>query len=239
MSLIQRIDMQPGFLLRATPYRESSQIIDVLTQDHGRVALVARGIRRPKSRWRSTLRPFQPLRVSWSGRGSLYTLTAAEPTSRSFRINGSTLMGGFYINELLLALMERGDSHPELFVHYAAALAELESVENMEIALRRFEVALLAEIGYALVVERDVVSEEPLDKSKYYEYVIDRGPILADHRDSGALVFSGAELIAIARCRFDEELYLKSAKKLLRAMLHFYLDGRPLRTRQVMAAMRR
>ena len=126
MSQIQRIDMEAAFLLHARPYRESSQIVEILSQDQGRVGLVARGSRRPKSPWKSTLRPFQPLRMSWSGRSALQTLRAAEPTSASVPLSGMTLMAGYYMNELLLALLHRGDPHPDLFAHYGAALAALE-----------------------------------------------------------------------------------------------------------------
>ena len=113
MNAIQRVEMEAAFLLHATPYRETSQILDVLSQDHGRVALVANGSRRPKSRWKGTLRPFQPFRMSWSGRGSLYTLRAAEASVAAGPITGDPLMAGYYMNELLIALTHRDDPHPK------------------------------------------------------------------------------------------------------------------------------
>ena len=121
MSMTERVDMEAAFILHAIPYRETSQILDVLTQDHGRVALVANGSRRPKSRWKSTLRPFQPFRMSWSGRGSLYSLRAAEGSAPGARLAGVPLMAAFYMNELLIALVHQGDPHQGLFTHYAGA----------------------------------------------------------------------------------------------------------------------
>ncbi len=239
MSEIERVEMEPGFLLHARAYRETSQIVEVLSQNHGRVGLVARGARRNKSKWRSALRPFQPLRMSWSGRGSLFTLRAAEPTTGAIQVAGMSLMAAFYFNELLLTFVQRGDSHPALFVHYGAALASLAAGNNIEAVLRRFEVSLLAEIGYGLVVERDVVDAEPLDKGRRYEYVIDRGPVPVSDNQDGEFIFSGSELLAIASGDFHNAGHLKRAKRLLRAILDHYLAGRPLKTRRVLASMRR
>ena len=117
---------------------------------------MARGAQRPKSRWRSALQPFTPLRVSWTGRGSLQTLTVAEPASLPHALSRLPLMGGFYLNELLMTLLQRGDPHPVLFAHYAAALSELAGPGDLEPVLRRFELALLGEIGYGLVTDHDV-----------------------------------------------------------------------------------
>ena len=122
---VERVDMEAVFLLHTRLYRESSQILEVFSQQHGRVGLVANGARRPKSKWRGVLRPFQPLRVSWSGRGSLCTLRSAEPSSGPFNISGLSLMSAYYLNELLMMLMHRRDAHPDLFAHYGAALDAL------------------------------------------------------------------------------------------------------------------
>ena len=146
-------------------------------KDHGRLALVANGSRRPKSRWKSALRPFQPLRMSWSGRGSLFSLRAAEPSGAAAPISGMSLMAAYYMNELLMILLHSGDPHADLFTHYGGALASLAGGDDTEPVLRRFEVALLAEIGYGLVIDRDVVDKRPLVAEQKYEYVIDRGPV--------------------------------------------------------------
>jgi DNA repair protein RecO (recombination protein O) len=237
MSSTHRVDIEASFLVHARPYRETSQILEVLTQHHGRIGLVARGARRPKSKLRSILQPFQPLRVSWSGRGSLYTLHAAEPAAPIARLRGTPLMAGFYLNELILVFMRRGDPHPDLFAHYTAALADLGRGEPSEPVLRRFELSLLAEVGYGLIVDQDVANGTPLLANRRYEYVVDRGPVPVADDHAGALVFSGAQLLAIGNGKFDSSEQIKCAKRLMRAVLDHHLDGRPLKTRRVFSAM--
>ena len=238
MSVVERVDLEAAFLLHAKPYRETSQLLEILSRDHGRVGLVANGSRRPKSRWKSTLRPFQPLRVSWSGRGSLYTLRDAEPAAEPANIRGMPLMSGFYMNELLVVLIQRGDGHPNLFTHYAGALAALAAGEAAEPVLRRFEVSLLAEIGYGLDVDRDVESGQPLVPTHKYEYMIGRGAVPVAESGSGEMIFFGSELLATARGEFDNAAQLKRAKRLLRAILNSNLGGRALKTRAVISSMR-
>lgn len=242
MSAMERVEFEAAFLLHARPYRESSQIIEVLGQNHGRIGLVARGSRRPRSRWKQTLRPFQPMRMSWAGRGTLQTLGAAEATACPLELAGMRLMAGWYMNELLIKLLHRGDPHPDLFAHYGAALAALSDGEVVEPVLRRFELVLLAEIGYGLVTDRDAVDAQPLRPDRMYTYVADRGPVPAaagagDGCDNG-LVFSGADLQAIGRGVFDRPERLLGAKRLLREKLNWCLGGRSLKTRRVIAAMR-
>jgi DNA repair protein RecO (recombination protein O) len=239
MSVIERVDMEAAFILHVISYRETSQILDVLTQDHGRISLVANGARRPKSRWRSTLRPFQPFRVSWSGRGSLYTLRAAEVSAPGATLASVSLMAAYYMSELLIALVHQGDPHPGLFTHYAGALAALSAGDDVEPVLRRFELSLLAEIGYGLMVERDVIEDRPLVGDRRYEYVIDRGPVPVPDNHVEGLVFLGSELLALARGEFRNDRQLKSAKRLLRAVLKSNLGDRTLKTRTVFASMRR
>jgi DNA repair protein RecO (recombination protein O) len=239
VSVVERIDMEAVFVLHTKPYRETSQLVEALSQDHGRVGLVANGSRRPKSRWKSALRPFQPIRMSWSGRGPLFTLRAAEPSAPAVGIAGITLMAAWYMNELLIMLTERGDAHPNLFTHYAGALAGLATSEDAEPVLRRFETSLLAEIGYGLIIDHDVATGAPLVGNQKYEYVIDRGPVPVADSQAGQMVFMGSELLATAHGVFENKAQLNSAKRLLRAALDRNLSGRQLKTRAVMASMRR
>lgn len=237
MSGVERIELEAVFLLHSRPYRESSQIIEIIGQDHGRIGLVARGSRRPKSRWKSTLRPFQPLRMSWSGRGSLQTLRVAEPTSPPLPFSGMVLMAGFYMNELLISLVHRSDPHPNLFAHYGSALASFAAGGELEPTLRRFELALLAEIGYGLVTDRDATDGLPLRPDGCYEYLADQGPVPVAEGTVGDFVISGGDLTAIGNGEFDRPERLRIAKRLLREKLNWCLGGRPLKTRQVIASM--
>ncbi len=242
MSGFGRVDMQPAFILHARAYRESSQILEVFCRDHGRIGLVAKGARRPRSRWAGLLRAFMPLNLSWSGRGGLFTLRNAEPSGASSEVSGSQLMSGFYLNELILKLLERGDGHPELFAWYAQALSELAENRDTEPVLRRFEVNLLNEVGYGLNLTHDAVSHQPLVPDQNYQYVIEQGAVPAESGEfgeAGNFVFSGADILAIGTGIYASGQQLRSAKRLLRAVLNHHLGGRPLKTRQVLASMRR
>jgi len=232
------VELEDAFILHARPYQETSQILEVLGAQHGRVGLVARGARRPSSRWRSVLQPFLPLRLSWAGRGSLYTLRGAEAASFAVALDGVSLMGAFYLNELVLNFVRRGDPHTGLFIAYSQALAELRAGGDPEPALRRFELQMLAEVGYGLNLDHDVLNDVPLDPEALYEYRLEHGPVPAA-AGGAALTLSGADLLAISRRELSSPGSLQAARRLLRSVLAHYLDGRTLKTRAVLAAMRR
>jgi DNA repair protein RecO (recombination protein O) len=174
-------DDQSAFVLHTYPYRETSVIVEALTAAHGRVALVARGARRPRSDLRGVLQAFQPLGLSWSGAGELKTLVKADWRGGLPRVGGSALLCGFYLNELLLKLLPREDPHPQLFRDYEAALVELAGGAEQAPVLRRFELRLLAELGYALPLTHEADTGRPVDPAERYYYAFDRGP----RRDSG------------------------------------------------------
>lgn len=232
------IELEDAFILHARPYQETSQILEALGAQHGRVGLVARGARRPKSPWRSILQPFLPLRLSWVGRGALYTLRGAEAASFATSLDGVSLMGAFYLNELVLNFVRRGDPHPGLFMAYSHALAELRTGGDPEPALRRFEMQLLAEVGYGLNLDHDALNDVPLDPLALYEYRLEQGPVPVA-AGGAALTFSGAELLAIGRSDLSSPASLQAARRLLRSVLAHYLDGKVLKTRAVLASMRR
>src|SRR3954451_7188332 len=142
----QRRDDEPAYVLHAYAYRETSLIVEAFAQTYGRIALVARGARRPRSELHGLLQGFQPLLLSWSGRNELKTLLKAEWRGGLPRIGGAALLCGFYLNELLLKLLPREDPHPGLYAIYEAALAGLAAGEEQASLLRRFELELLAEL---------------------------------------------------------------------------------------------
>ncbi|MCE7901418.1 MAG: DNA repair protein RecO [Gammaproteobacteria bacterium PRO9] len=230
--------LEEAFVLHARPYQETSRILEVLSATHGRVGLVARGARRPKSPWRSVLQPFLPVRLSWVGRGPLHTLRSAESASFVPPLGGLGLMAAFYLNELVMSFVRRGDPHPGLFVAYSHALAGLRAGGDPEPTLRRFELQLLAEAGYGLNLDHDVLNDVPVDPARHYEYRLEHGPVLAD-APGAALTLSGTELLAISRGDLGSPDILLAAKRLLRAVVAHHLEGRTLKTRQVLAAMLR
>jgi DNA repair protein RecO (recombination protein O) len=164
MSATDRIEWQPAYVLHVRAWRESSGIVEMFTRDYGRVSLLARGMRKPRGSLRGILQPFQPLTVSRSGRGGgLMNLRAAESSAAAWPLQGNALMSGFYLNELLLRFLHRGDAHPRLFSDYGQALSGLLVHGGPDAALRRFEIQLLAEAGYGLNLDHDAETGEPLD----------------------------------------------------------------------------
>jgi len=239
VSAIERVLLEPSYVLHGRAYRETSVLLEVMSRDHGRVSLVARGVRRPRSRLRALLQPFRPLLLSWSGRaGGLMTLGAAEPAAVPLDLAGERLMSGFYLNELLLRFLHRGDPHPQVFGAYAQALACLGDGAAAGPVLRGFEMQLLAEAGYGLNLDHDAQSGLPLDPDGRYRYVVERGPVVADDADDDT-TFRGTELLAIGRGDFEGAEAVASARRLLRAVLDHHLGGQPLQTRRVVRAMRR
>src|SRR5512143_3356112 len=171
-----RRDDQAAFVLHAYPYRETSLIVEAFTRDWGRVAMVARGAKRPRSELRGLLQGFQPLALSWFGAHELKTLAKAEWRGGLPLVGGAALWCGFYLNELVLKLLPREDPHPQLFADYEHALADLATGAEQATVLRRFEVALLAGLGYALPLLREADTGAPIDPATRYHYAFDRGP---------------------------------------------------------------
>lgn len=209
--------------------------MDLLTANHGRVAAVARGSR--GGRRRLPLEPFQPLQVSWTGRGELFTLTGAESDGVAPRPAGEALMSLFYLNELLLRLTGKLDPHPGLFEYYAATVRDLCAGEDQATCLRRFEKRLLDELGYGLILSTDV-DGEPVAADAAYVYELEHGPRRVGRGASGKLPVSGDTLLAIEAGRLDTPAQRREARLLLTAAIDVYLGGRPLKTRQVLNALR-
>src|SRR4051812_21091773 len=164
--------MDRGYVLHSYPYRETSLILQAWTEKHGRLGLVAKGARRPKSSSRAVLIPFQPLALDWFGRGDLKTLKTAEPSAPATPLAGSSLLSAFYLNELLLKLTTREDPHEGLFAAYDEAITSLRAISRergvnqgpspIEPVLRRFELRLLQELGYALELTREAGTQAPI-----------------------------------------------------------------------------
>jgi DNA repair protein RecO (recombination protein O) len=232
-----RVSMQPGYVLHHRPYRETSALLELVTETHGRVGAIARGARQPASRWRGVLQPFTPLLLSWSGRGELVTLTGAEAASRPLPLAPERLMSAWYANELLLRLLARGDSQRGAFVAYANVLADLAGPGSEARALRLFEKRLLDALGYGLVLTHDAQTSEPVEAGQWYAYRLERGPLRAGVAEGG-LVLPGSSLLALAEERLDDEAALADARRVLQAALGLYLGERPLKSREVGRAVR-
>jgi DNA repair protein RecO (recombination protein O) len=246
-----------GYVLHTYPYRETSLILQVWTEHHGRLGLVAKGARRPKSASRALLVPFQPLVLSWFGRGELKTLKSAEPAGAAWPLGGQSLFSGFYLNELLLKLTHRDDPHEALFVAYDEAVSALREVarsrhvhqaaepgappRDLEPILRRFELSLLREVGYALELSREA-SGHAIAADRDYWYVVEKGPIAAEHgveTPANAIRLRGLTLIDLERGRFEDPATVAQSKQLMRLLINHSLGGQELATRSIVRDLQR
>jgi DNA repair protein RecO (recombination protein O) len=234
MSTDARINNEPGFVLHTYPFKETSVVAEVFTRGHGRVALIARGARRPASALRGLMQPFTPLLLSWFGKAELKTLHAAEWQGGLVAPQGRALMCGFYLNELLLRLLARGDAHEVLYDRYVDTLDQLagESTIDFERILRRFEKSLLSEIGYGATFDVDAESGVAIDPNARYVFQPERGAMRADGQPGCPV--SGRTLLDLAEDRFDRPATLAEAKMLMRALINHTLGTKPLYTRQLL-----
>lgn len=227
-----------AFVLHTRSFRESSLIAELLTPHHGRVGVVARGGRRGRRGGAGALQPFTLLQTEWSGRGELRTLTQAE-SERNFPLTGERLFAGLYLNELLLRLLHREEAEPEIFDSYLNTLDVLVGAADLEPALRRFELHLLADLGYGFALDHDVHGH-PIEAAGQYRFVAEEGLMpLADgvrdevHAGRDASVFRGEHLLALAADALDDSEVRRSAKRLTRLALASHLGGKPLRSREL------
>lgn len=228
-----RVLSQAAFVLHARPYRETSLILEIFSHEHGRLGAIAKGARNPKSRQRALLLPFTPLLLSWSGKGELALLTGVEAVGPARELSGQNRYAAYYLNELILRLLHRHDAHPELFDCYAATLAKLHDDDSIQDGLRIFEKRLLAGIGYAMILDHDTVSGQPLEPERLYQYLPERGPELSanDHMSGHCLL--GRSMLELDREHFSSARSRHEARRLTRFLIDKQTVERSLRSRQV------
>lgn len=220
-----RIDQQPAFILHARPYRETSLLIEAFTREHGRVGLVARGVRRERSRLpRGVLQPLQPLLLDWVARGELGTLTGAEIASTPLVLSGDALLAAMYVNELVLRLSGRNDAHVAAFGAYAQCLSRLAEPADIGWTLRRFERDFLADLGYALALTHTAAGT-PIQPDGNYAYDPDSGA--RDwQQDSLFTQVDGAALLALDRDELPPGAeQLVQLRRLVRAVVRHLLGN--------------
>jgi DNA repair protein RecO (recombination protein O) len=227
-----RQEAREAFILHSYPYRETSLLIEVFTRGFGRLSMVARAARSPRSQLRGVLLAFQPLALSWFGRGEVRTLARAEWIGGQAPLHGEALLCGFYLNELLLRLLPREDPHDALFQRYQEALAGVAGPGGPVRALRSFERVLLKELGYAMDLERDSVNGTAIEAAKTYAYDPERGPSEFKGQGPDPLV-SGRTLLDMARDDYSDPQTQQQAKALMRALIDHRLEHRPLKSRQI------
>ena len=228
--------LQPAYILHTRPYRDSSLLIDAFTASQGRISLIAkaaRGMRSKHSRFKGLLQAFVPLLISWRGKTELLNLLNAESSGFAYpQLSGKFLICGLYLNELLMRLLYRHDSHPSLFLAYQTALATLS--QNPNVALRLFEKRLLAELGYALQLNQDSQTRESILPDQHYQFIPSQGLVIClNSVIHKAAIFSGASLLAIHAEQWTTPSQLLDAKRLFRLALHHLLEGKNIRSREL------
>jgi DNA repair protein RecO (recombination protein O) len=229
---MQRVQLEPAYILHGRPFRETSLLLEAFTRDHGRVGIVARGARASRSRWKNLLQPFRPLLLSWTQRGELATLTAADQVGSPPPAQGQALFCGLYANELLIRAMQRSDAHPELFEAYRNLLGELAAHLHPEPVLRVFEKQLLDALGFGMQLENEAETGAPVESSRWYQYIPERGLVRVSAARTGeegenSRLVSGDALLALQDNRV-ENTHMAELKRLMRQVLRHHLGDKPM-----------
>lgn len=233
----KRPQLQAGFVLHHRPYRDTSLVLDVFSREAGRLAIVARGARRPRSRQRALLQAFRPLLLSWRQGGEMGTLTGVEADGPALPLSGEHLLAGFYLNELVLRLLGRHDPNPEFFTLYSDALTGLGGADDPAPVLRRFEKRGLDCLGYGLPLSTHALDGSEIDPESRYRFDVQAGARPVAGTDSTG--FSGETLLALYHEEFDDPRIQSELRRLLSAAIGVHLGGRPLQTARVLRDLRR
>lgn len=229
-----RIEQQPAYVLHARPYRETSLLLECLTREHGRLGVVARGVRGERARLRrAQLEPFQPLALGLLLRGEMATLTAVESVGAPQRLSGDAALAGLYLNELVVRLTARQDPLASLFDAYATTLARLAAGEPTSWSLRRFERDLLQATGYGLQLLHEADTGEAIEPDAWYRYQVEQGALRCSA--DAARAMRGEDLLALAHDRMPDARGLKAWRDLMREIIRFHLGGGELRAWRVLA----
>lgn len=234
------VALDRAFVLHTWPHSETSLIADCFTFTHGRIAMVAKGAKRPYSPFRGLLQAMLPLRLSWSGRNEIKTLCQAELAGAYCSPVGMGWLCGCYVNELIIKLLGRNDPHPELFEHYndlmltfAQQSPDIEPV-FFEVLLRGFEKKLLRHIGYDVSFGVDSDTGLPLESSQLYCFKLGQGIVKAERASQEGPVISGHTLLAIEKNEYQSSESRAQAKALMRFLINHHLGGEVLRTRKML-----
>ena len=233
---ISRIDSQPVYVLHTYPFKETSLVVELFSKDFGRIAAVAKGARRPRSAMRGMLQSFQTLSGAWSGKNELRTLHSLDWSAGLLLLQGEALMCGFYLNELLLRLLPREDAHEDLFDYYTKTLQILMTAKDLANTLRKFELTMLQEMGYAVPLTHDE-NEVEIDPERTYRYEADYGANLSSaglNKTQNGVLLLGKTMLDMAQGDYSNAQTKLQSKQLMRYLLAHYLGDKPLHTRQLL-----
>lgn len=230
-----RQDNQAVYVLHTYPFKETSLVVELFAHGFGRVATTAKGARRPRSAMRGMLQSFQPMLATWSGKLELKTLHNLEWGGSLLMLQGEALMCGFYMNELLLRLLPREDPHEALFEYYSATLKTLAKEKDLATTLRRFELKLLQELGYAIPLAADNNNLAILETGVYrYEAEIGATRVSLGSSNKNGVQLAGKTLLDMEKDDYSHSQTQQQSKQLMRYLLAHYLGDKPLHTRQLL-----
>ena len=234
MTSNQIIENEPAYLIHQRPFSESSQIVNLFSRHYGRVDVIAKGSKRPKSKFKSFLQPFMPILASWSGRSQLKTLRSIDLNiKQKITLPNKQLMSAFYLNELILSLLTTNDPYQELFDCYALTIDKLSDIDSSESVLRTFEINLLSQIGYAINFQTEAMSSVYIDDKQVYRFVVEEGFIRSNSTTLNRSLVKGSIIKAIERGDYSSSEVLKVAKRITRQSIKYHLSGKELNTRKV------
>lgn len=228
----RRQDNQAVYVLHTYPFKETSLVVELFSKELGRIAVLAKGARRPHSAMRGMLQSFQMLSGAWSGKNELKTLHSLDWSAGLTLLKGEALMCGFYLNELLLRLLPREDAHENLFDYYTSTMQTLSNGADLATTLRRFELKLLQEMGYAVPLLQDE-NDAAIVTEKAYRYEAEYGACDLNATKNGVQL-SGKTLLDMAHDDYADTTTQSQSKLLMRYLLAHYLGDKPLHTRQLL-----
>ena len=228
-------EFQPAYILHTRPYRDTRMLVDMLTPGYGRFTAVARGVRSRKTLKRNLLNPFTCLLISFQGKTDLKLLTNFEAGPLNFNLSEKYLYSGFYINELLMRLLPTLDAHADIFYLYEQTLQYLHGRQEIESVLRKFELCLLASLGYAISFQEDAKSGCPILIEQFYCLDVQQGFFLADVSTPANYQISGQHILSIAEENYREVAVRQTAKRITRLLLKPLIGARPLASRELFA----
>jgi DNA repair protein RecO (recombination protein O) len=228
-----KVELTPCYILHRRDYRETSLILEVLSKEHGRVSLVAKGAKRNKKQQGVSYSLYQKYLMSWVSKTDLGTLIDVELASVMNPLNPQQMMLGFYVNEIVLRLLHKHESHPELFDAYDSTIFALSQNKSEQILLRYFEKIILQSLGYGVIFDQDINTGEAIRAEDNYYYKLDFGPS-SDIQDNGlGVTVSGKTLLELDNETLVDSKNIYEAKILLRSLLKQYLGDKPLASRQL------
>jgi len=235
---VTKHELIPACILHRRDYRNTSLLLELFTPQQGRLPAIAKGVKTARSHRAALLQPFSPLLVSLSGRGEIQSLGQAEAEGRAYRLIGDRRYCGFYINELMMRLLERRDPYPGLYAFYLQTLERLTSQDAPDQCLRDFEIQLMNELGYGLLLDQTADTGEPVEPDLTYHYVIEQGPLRrgmgpADHQ------IHGRTLLCLHNRQLLDETGASEAKRLMRRVLAHYLGDKPLKSRELFQGLKK